>query len=117
MLGQVVPYAFKSYVSNGVKGTIGEGLTQLDLALNSQTIVGRNAPNGVGRSTFDFLLGDGSFVESKFGTSGLSATQRRAAAQLGDDLRVDYWNYPTVSGLGAAGVGAGAGGTSPGSGK
>jgi hypothetical protein len=100
-----------------VKGAIGEGLTQLDLALSGQTIVQRNAANGVGRSTFDFLLGNGSFVESKFGTSGLSTVQGRAAAQLGNNLRVDYWSYPTVSGLGAAGVGAGAAGLSWGSGK
>jgi len=32
----------------------------------------------------------------------LSTAQQRAAAQQGDNLRVDYWDYPTVSGIGAA---------------
>jgi RHS repeat-associated protein len=117
VLGQVAPYVFRNYVSRGTKGAIGEGLTQLDLLLNRQMIVQRNAANGVGRSTFDFLLDNGSFVESKFGTSDLSTVQRQAAAQPGMDLRVDYWNYPTVSGIGAAGVGAGAAGAPSGSDK
>jgi RHS repeat-associated protein len=111
VLGQVVPYAFKNYVSTSTKGAIGEELTKLDLLLNGATIAERNSPNGVGRSTFDFLLGDQSFVESKFGTSSLSTVQRRAASQQGDNLRVDYWDYSTVSGTGAAGVGAGAAGS------
>jgi len=68
-----------------------------------------NAPNGVGRSTFDFLLGDGSYVESKFGTSQLSTAQRTAASQdyAGADLcfigansigiqRREGTNWPTV---------------------
>lgn len=75
-----------------------------------QEIVDRNVSNNVGRSTFDFLLATGTYVEAKFGTAGLSATQRRAAQLLGDDLLVYYWTYPTVTAIVAAGVGAAAAG-------
>jgi len=105
--GQVVPYVFKNFVSHGVKGAIGEGLTELDLLLNGETIAIRGARNGVGKSTFDFLLTSGEFVESKFGTSQLSAAQRLAARIQGGNLQVQYWTYPTVSGISGAGIGAG----------
>jgi hypothetical protein len=101
-----VPYAFKNYVSSGVKGAIGESMTSLGL-----TVAGENfetqVANGVGRSTFDFGLANGSFVESKFGTARLSASQRTAIAN-GADVEVQSWTYPTVSGIVASGVDAGA---------
>jgi hypothetical protein len=77
----------------------------LGLSLSGQDFT-TQVPNGVGKSTFDFGLSDGSFVESKFGTSGLTTPQRQAIAN-GADVDVQYWTYPTVSGIGAAGVGAG----------
>ena len=70
-------------------------------------IVDRPAANGVGKSTFDFLLSDGSFVESKFGTVQLSTPQRAAAAMQGDNLAVQYWDYPTVSGMVGSGPAGG----------
>jgi hypothetical protein len=109
--GQVVPYAFKSFVSNPIKGDIGEGLSALAITLQGDTIAATNAPNGVGRSTFDFLLGNGTYVESKFGTSQLSGPQRAAQSQLGDDLTVHYWDYPTVSGTLGSGPAAGSAGS------
>ncbi len=69
VLGTAVPYVFKNYVSNAVKGDIGESLTALGLTLSGQSFE-TQVSNGVGKSTFDFLLGNGSFVESKFGTVG-----------------------------------------------
>lgn len=110
VLGQVVPYAFK-YVSNSVKGQIGESLTAIDLILHGEINFARNVSNGVGKSTFDFQTSSGVFLESKFGTSQLSSAQRQAARQPGIDLEVQYWDYPTISGLASGGVGAGAAGS------
>jgi RHS repeat-associated protein len=105
VVGAVLPTAAKSYLSNQTKGAIGEGLSALGLRATGQSYV-RHAENGVGKSTFDFRLSNGTFVESKFGTSNLSSPQRTAAGNLGDDLNVHYWNYPTVSGIAAAGPAA-----------
>jgi RHS repeat-associated protein len=105
VVGSVLPGLAKSYLSTQTKGAIGEGLTELGLRVSGQTIAQSPARNGVGRSTFDFLLDTGTFVESKFGTSGLSSAQRTAAGIV-DDLVVQYWDYPTVSGLAASGPAA-----------
>jgi hypothetical protein len=75
--------------------------------LRDATVAEAPAANGVGRSTFDFMLSTGKFVESKFGTGELTSAQRQASRLPGIDLEVQYWDYPTVSGIGAAGIGAG----------
>lgn len=93
-------------MSNSVKGEIGEGLSYLSIQLCGEDIVASPASNGVGKSTFDFLLGSGNFVESKFGTSQLSGPQQDAAALLGESLEVQYWDYPTVSGMTGSGPAA-----------
>lgn len=111
LLGQAVPYTFRNFVSNGIKGQIGEALTTVDLLLHGEIGFARNVNNGFGRSTFDFQTSAGRFVESKFGTSELSSIQRQAARQPGIDLEVQYWDYPTLSGLASAGAGAGAAGS------
>jgi hypothetical protein len=105
VVGHLAPAAFKSFVSNSVKGDIGEGLSEIGLRLAGQPFETR-ALNSVPRSSFDFGLPDGSFVEAKFGTSKLSSAQNRAIA-AGDTVETHYWNYPTVSGIGGAGEGAG----------
>jgi RHS repeat-associated protein len=105
--GRVVPSVFKNLVPSSVKGDIGEALSATGLLLSGETGFIRNAPNGVGRSTFDFLLSSGRYVESKFGTGQLSTPQRQAGRELGSMLEVHQWSYPTVSGIGGAGVGAG----------
>jgi hypothetical protein len=97
--GNLVPAAFKSFVPTSVKGDIGEGLSYLSIKLGGGDISQSPAPNGIGKSTFDFLLSDGSFVEAKFGTAQLSSPQRAAAAIQGNNLQVQYWDYPTVSGI------------------
>jgi hypothetical protein len=107
--GTVVPAAFKALVSNSTKGKIGEGLSALGLKATGQQFK-TQVSNGVGKSTFDFKTGSGKFVESKFGTSKLSAPQRVAAKQQGSNLEVHQWDYPTVSGMGAAGGVAGTAG-------
>lgn len=100
--GVVVPIFSKKLLSNSTKGSIGEGLTEIGLRVTGQNIVQKQASNGVGKSTYDFLLEGGKFVESKFGTASLSKTQR-AAQKKGADVDVQSWNYPTVSGLASAG--------------
>jgi hypothetical protein len=108
--GKVLPAALKP-LSTKVKGAIGEGLSEVGLRLTGQGIKQRAAPNGVGKSTFDFLLSSGKFVESKFGTGSLSGPQRQAARGLqaaGNALEQHQWTYPTVSGLPTAGIGAAA---------
>lgn len=111
--GKVIPQLGKAYLSTGTKGSIGEGLSYLGLKLAGNTNVAKQVPNGVGKSTFDFQLTSGKYIESKFGTAGLSTAQRKAAKLPGTDLEVHYWDYDTVSGMiGAAAGAAGAGGAS-----
>jgi hypothetical protein len=121
IVGEVLPAVAKTYLSRDTKRAIGEGLTEVGLRAVGlsftrnleklgmrplgQTFT-RQVSNGVGKSTFDFQLSTGRFIESKFGTSGLSAPQRTAARNLGDELEVQYWNYPRVSGLATTGPSA-----------
>src|SRR6516162_651193 len=65
------------------------------LALTGQRVLDTSVLNGFGRSTFDFLLENGSFVDSKFGTSIPSGLQAQAIAAWGDQVAVQYWTYPT----------------------
>lgn len=106
MVGALLPPAAKTHLSNQTKGAIGEGLSSIGLSVTGRTVVDRGALNGVGKSSFDFLLDTGRFVESKFGTAKLSGPQRIAAKQQGDNLEVHFWDYPTVSGLLSAGPAA-----------
>jgi hypothetical protein len=118
VLGAVVPRIATSVGGyyNTVKGNIGEGLSELGLNLTGQGIASRNFPTGFGKSNFDFELTDGTYVESKFGTSVPQGQQAAAVAAYGDLVDVQSWTYPIVSGIGAAGATAGASdSTSPGS--
>jgi RHS repeat-associated protein len=110
-VGQVAPWAFKTFVPNKVKGDIGEALSATGLRLSGTRIAESPASTSVGRSTFDFRLSSGQFVESKFGFGQLSTAQREAAQLWGDQLEVHYWNYPTVSGIAGSGVAAGTAGS------
>lgn len=99
--GKVAPALLKP-LSNKTKGKIGEKLSEVGLRMTRQRIVQRNAPNGVGRSNFDFLTRKGKYVESKFGTSKLSTSQRAAQrrfAARGTPLEIHTWTYAKVSGL------------------
>jgi RHS repeat-associated protein len=106
VVGHLAPAAFKSFVPNSVKGDIGEALSATGLFLSGETDFLRNQLNGIGRSTFDFRLSSGGFVESKFGTGQLSTLQKKAAQLWGGQPGVHYWNYSTVSGTIGGGVGA-----------
>ena len=109
--GTVVPYVFKSYVSNPAKGAIGEAMIWLDLVGSRREIPQTQVRNGVDKSTFDFgYSAAGTFIESKFGTTGLSSVQRTAAGNLGDAFELQSWNYSAVSGIASSSLVAGAGG-------
>jgi RHS repeat-associated protein len=105
VVGALLPPASKTYLSNQTKGAIGEGLSSIGLKATGQSYT-TQVSNGVGKSTFDFQLSSGKFVESKFGTAKLSGPQRAAARQQGDNLEMHAWNYPTLSGLAASGPAA-----------
>jgi hypothetical protein len=58
------------------------------------------------------LARDEAYVESKFGTAGLTAAQRAAANALGDAYQVERWGYPFFSRIGGyLGFGYGAAGS------
>jgi len=117
--GEAFPAALK-WLPNGAKGAIGEGLSVAKNTLSGGTLVGRQisaADQGLNGLTtvFDSVWEAGGqtyYVESKFGTSGLTSAQRLAANALGDAYQVERWTYPffgQVGGyLGAAGGAAGA---------
>jgi hypothetical protein len=116
--GEVVPYVFKNFVPNNIKGQIGEGLSWIGLTATGRSFETQVA-NGVVRrgqpSTYDFGLldsGPRSFVESKFGTAGLSSAQREAARIPGTDLTLHQWDYSTISGIVGSSFSAAAGGIS-----
>jgi RHS repeat-associated protein len=98
--GEGLPNALKG-LSRGAKGTIGEGLSLVENSLKGSRLIGqqvRAAEAGVeGLTTvFDSVWDSGEgiyYVESKFGTSGLTAAQRAAANALGDAYQVERWGY------------------------
>jgi len=102
-------------LSNGTKGQIGETLSVMNNTLRGSVQTGaRNSQTIPGQTTFvdstwRSFTGATYYVESKFGTSGLTAAQRRAAAAMGDAYRVERWGYPFFERVGA-GVGGAAGG-------
>jgi hypothetical protein len=111
-----LPNAF-SGLSNGAKGSIGEGLSFVENTLEGSTNVGTQVSGeGLGLSTvFDSVWesssGEMYYVESKFGTSGLTGAQRAAANALGDAYQVERWGYPFFGRIGGyLGFGYGAAG-------
>lgn len=108
--GEVVPYVFKNYVSNPIKGAIGEAMTWIDLTGSGRGIVGRQVQNNFGKSTFDFLTNNGTFVEAKFGTSSLNRGSQTAAANFWESqgaFELQSWTYSTVSGIAGSSFSAG----------
>jgi RHS repeat-associated protein len=95
-------------LSRSNKGVIGEGLSRIKyffdprfirLGGNTRRIPGHRAyPDHVYRR----LRGSKVYVESKFGTSGLTAPQRIAQKSLGPNhYRVDRWTYPRLGEIGS----------------
>ena len=114
--GKGLPNAAKG-LSNGAKGAIGEGLSTVENTLRGGTRLGTQVSGrALGLSTrFDSVWqsanGTTYYVESKFGTSGLTAAQRVAQTALGDAYHVEKWTYPFLGRIGAyLGAGWGAAG-------
>ncbi len=108
-------------LSNGTKGQIGEALSVANNTLRGSTMIGRQTTSIPGQttivdSTWRSITGRTYYVESKFGTSGLTAAQRRAQAAVGDAYRVERWGYPFFDRAGAAAGGAVGGGAGAASG-
>jgi RHS repeat-associated protein len=107
VLGKVVPYAGKNYLSNSTKRDIGEGLSEVSIRATGGQIAERNSVTNFGKSNLDFKMTNGSYVESKFGTSVPKGQQKAAIdsgkfnGYMGDDV-VHFWTYPTVSGIAAS---------------
>jgi RHS repeat-associated protein len=99
----LLPGIMKSLLpSINQRGKLGEWLSELGLKLTRTGIEKVNPLNGVGRSRFDFLLENGKFIESKFGTSELSDIQKLAQKLV--DLDVHYWTYERVSAIFGSGI-------------
>lgn len=102
--GHVMPYIGKTFLSTNTKGAIGEGLSEIGIRATGGRIAERSAPTGYGKSNLDFKLTNGTYVESKFGTSAPKGMQKKALdsgnfpGYLGENT-VHSWSYPTVSGL------------------
>jgi RHS repeat-associated protein len=110
-----------SGLSSGAKGAIGEGLSLVENNLAGSTLMGTQvSAEGLGLSTvFDSVWqssnGEIYYVESKFGTSGLTAAQGAAANVLGDAYKVERWGYGFFGRVGGyLGFGYGAAGATSG---
>ncbi len=100
-------------LSRSTKGAIGEGLSYIENTLagstNLGTQVGIDGLTTIADSQWQSILGDIYYVESKFGTAGLTSAQRAAAAALGDAYQVERWTYPFIERVGAYGGGTAVG--------
>jgi RHS repeat-associated protein len=100
-------------LSNATKGQIGEALSIAGNTLRGSTLVETQATipgqTTIVDSVWRSITGATYYVESKFGTSGLTAAQRRAAQALGDAYHVERWGYPFFNNAGAAAGGAAGG--------
>jgi len=94
-------------LSNATKGEIGEALSIVENNLKGAAeIAPRNTATIAGfttevDSTWMSLRGEVYYVESKFGTSGLTAAQRLARNALGDAYHVERWGYDFTGRVGA----------------
>ncbi|RDZ29494.1 RHS repeat-associated core domain-containing protein [Lysobacter silvisoli] len=106
---------FTKGLSNGTKGQIGETLSLVNNWAKGSRLVEtqtRSIPGyrTVVDSTWRSIRGTTYYVESKFGTSGLTKAQRAAANGMGDLYHVERWGYDFVGRAGAAAGGAAGGG-------
>jgi hypothetical protein len=112
-------------LSNFTKGSIGEGFSIGWNTLKGSTLLARNSRifgsnlNTVADSQWTSLFGKNYVVESKFGTSTLTAAQREAQNALGNQYVVERWGYQFFTALGSVfgGAAGGAGNASLGNSK
>jgi RHS repeat-associated protein len=104
-------------LSNPTKGLIGESLSTVKHTLRGSTRVATQTripgQRTIADSTWRARDKTIYYVESKFGTSGLTKPQRAAQRSLGDSYQVDRWTYPWIGDVGSR-VGGTAGGVAGG---
>ncbi|HRP34618.1 MAG TPA: RHS repeat-associated core domain-containing protein [Gammaproteobacteria bacterium] len=104
-------------LSNQTKGAIGEALSTAKHTLlgSSRLATQQRIPGqrSVADSVWQGRNGSTYYVESKFGTSGLTNAQKAAQRALGGAYQVDRWGYPLVGSTGGA-LGGTAGATAGG---
>ncbi|WP_321166292.1 RHS repeat-associated core domain-containing protein, partial [Luteimonas huabeiensis] len=98
-------------MTNSTKGRVGEALSIANNKLKGSRLIEtqtRSIPGyrTVVDSTWRSWRGATYYVESKFGSSGLTAAQRAAQRGVGDAYRVERWGYDLVGRAGAVGGGA-----------
>ena len=90
---------------NSIKGDIGETTSLIYNWLKGSTLLDTQGSipgfSTIPDSTWQSLSGDIYYVESKFGTSGLTSAQRIARDALGDAYVVERWGYDWVARVGA----------------
>jgi RHS repeat-associated protein len=100
---------FLGGLSNGTKGAIGEGLSYVENRLAGSSLRYTQGPIQGFTTKVDSAWyswsGTAYYVESKFGTSGLTRAQRVAADALGDAYRVERWTYDFFERIGGYGGG------------
>jgi RHS repeat-associated protein len=101
-------------LSNGAKGNLGEALSLVENRLAGSRLLSTQARSIPGQSTivdstWRSAGGATYYVESKLGTSGLTAAQRAAQRAVGDAYRVERWGYPFFERVGAYPGGAAGG--------
>ena len=107
LAGKVVPALSKRYLSTSTKGNIGEGLSEIGIRATGGQVAERSARTGFGKSDLDFRMSNGTYVESKFGTSVPKGQQKAAinsgnfSGYLGENV-VHAWTYPRISGIAAS---------------
>lgn len=112
-VGQRVLPSALSTLSNQTKGTIGEGISLVNNLAQGSVPIGRQVEQellgGTRKTIVDWefqnvFSGATTYVESKFGTAGLTSAQRIARDTL-DNYSVEKWTYGFFGQAGAAGGG------------
>ena len=92
-------------LSNSMKGQIGESTSLANNWLKGSSLIGRQVGidglTTIADSAWLSRNGAMYYVESKFGTAGLTRAQRIAQRVLGDMYRVERWTYGWVGKVGA----------------
>ena len=105
--------ALAKLLPNSIKGQIGEGASLISNWFQGNTLLGQQISvqgfTTIADSAWQSVSGALYYVESKFGTAGLTAAQRVARDALGDAYRVERWDYDWVRRMSAAAGTAGGG--------